>query len=653
MTPATAAELVDCLRLKGFSIRLTRSGETFTIRPKKNLTPTLRKALTALRADVIAVLRGERVMAPRARDDTRPPIDAGIGDLQRLGTETWKIVCSVNSPPRLFRREGRLVRVVPNDDGHLVIRELDAAALTHYLAEIAYWRVERVRDNGSVEVEVPPPVRTVRDLLAHPDPPVPVLTRIVCTPFFTPTGELHATPGYSDTSRSIYAPRPGFVVPPVPPRPSLEDVRHARELLCEVFGDFPLVDESDLAHALALVLTVFVRDLIAGPVPLILLEKPSPGTGASLLADAAFLLATGRAGASLPDAGEDEAEWRKLITATLRDGPSVVFIDNVHHRLQSRHLARALTSTLWQDRLLGVSEEVVLPNRAVWAATGNNITVSLEIARRCLRVRLDAGLERPWLRAPQEFRHPDLLAWIRDERSKLVWAALTIVQTWIAAGRQPGAGTLGMFEDYVAVVGGILAQAGIPGFLGDIEAIYEAADDESEEVRRFLRAWWAELGDKSALVARLYSIATAEDVNFPLNGKDDTARRVSLGRRLRKLLGRPHEIDTNLTVKIAKGEAADVKARAGLWQLLKHYPGSRGPRGPRGSQANSEPVSDVRPEQKYPNRPADGLDNLSELSDLSAAEATWRCPCGTVNRAADQLCEVCGGGHPPAPSAEA
>ena len=51
------------------------------------------------------------------------------------------------------------------------------------------------------------------------------------------------------------------------------------------------------------------------------------------------------------------------------------------------------------------------------AATGNNPEFSNEMARRLLRIRLDAHLERPRQRA--EFRHPDLNTWVRANRARL------------------------------------------------------------------------------------------------------------------------------------------------------------------------------------------------------------------------------------------
>jgi hypothetical protein len=40
-----------------------------------------------------------------------------------------------------------------------------------------------------------------------------------------------------------------------------------------------------------------------------------------------------------------------------------------------------------------------LLNRAVWMMTGNNLRLSADIARRTVRVRLDAKMAQPWTRS--------------------------------------------------------------------------------------------------------------------------------------------------------------------------------------------------------------------------------------------------------------
>src|SRR5207244_824979 len=107
-----------------------------------------------------------------------------------------------------------------------------------------------------------------------------------------------------------------------------------------------------------------------------------------------------------------------------------------------------------------------VPVRCGWAATGNDPTLSSEIARRAVRVRLDTGSDDPT--SGRDFKIPDLLAWLRQRRAELVWACLVLTRAWIAKRRPQGDLVLASFESWSRVMGGILQVAGIPGFLDPI-----------------------------------------------------------------------------------------------------------------------------------------------------------------------------------------
>ena len=213
---------------------------------------------------------------------------------------------------------------------------------------------------------------------------------------------------------------------------SLEVDRAKHFILDELLGDFLFVNDRECVHAVELLILPFVRALIDGPTPLHLIEKPTPGTGATLLTDVLIYPATGRPIAAMTE-GRDEDEWRKRLTAKLRTGSAAVLIDNLKRPLVSASVAAAITSTVWEDRILGTSDMTRLPVRCAWIATGNNPTLSSEIARRTVRIRLNAKQDRPWLR--DRFRHPDLRLWVSAHRHELVAAALTLVRAWIAAGK--------------------------------------------------------------------------------------------------------------------------------------------------------------------------------------------------------------------------
>ena len=185
---------------------------------------------------------------------------------------------------------------------------------------------------------------------------------------------------------------------PRSPRSHCQEVAAARSLVCDdLLGEFPFTSLAERAHAVSLLLLGFLRAMVDGPTPLHLIEKPTPGTGATLMVDAISNILTG-VGASVMTEGRDDEEWRKRVTAKLRQIPSMVLIDNLRHRLDSSAVAAALTAPFWEDRVSGVSEMTRLPIRCIWVATGNNPEFSNEMARRIVRIRLDAHVDRPWQR---------------------------------------------------------------------------------------------------------------------------------------------------------------------------------------------------------------------------------------------------------------
>jgi hypothetical protein len=435
-----------------------------------------------------------------------PTVRADEGDLARAVDRAWTVLLASNSPPWLFRFGGLPTWVTPDDEGRATPAIVTDERMRHILARLALWR--RVNSKGE-PIPVPPPVATVTSLLATPDPSLPVLTGIVATPVFGQGGTLLTEPGYHPDARLLYQPAPGFAVPQIPSSPSAEEVDAARSLLMDdLLGEFPFIGDAEKAHALALLLLGFVRSMVDGPTPLHLIEKPTPGTGATLMVDAIATVVTG-VGASVTTEGRDDEEWRKRITAKLRQVPSLILIDNLREKLDSSALAAALTAPFWEDRVLGHSEMVRLPIRCAWVATGNNPTFSNEMARRIVRIRLDARTDQPWRR--EGFRHPDLMGWVRANRPRLVAAGLTLCQAWVAAGRPRATRTIGSYEDWSATMGGILDVAGVLGFLGNLDEMLTVSDAEGAVWRPLVQAWWDRFGSTEVGSADLYPVALNTD----------------------------------------------------------------------------------------------------------------------------------------------
>jgi len=489
-----------------------------------------------------------------------PEINAGLQNLKEVTEQAIQALVKANGQPWIFLHGGVPVRVERDPETKLLVtRELTPDRLRNVLARVARWYKERERKPGNVErYDAKPPMDVVRDVLATPNLPFPVLTRIVHAPVFAPDGEFQTTPGYHAGSKTYLALPEEFSLPEVPVVPTETDVHEAKRfILEELLGDFPFVADADRAHAVALLLLPFVRSMIDGPTPLHVIEASSPGSGKGLLADVLLMPALGRQVGVIPPPRDDD-ELRKGITGRLREGAAAILFDNVTF-LGSPVLAAALTATVWDDRILGKSETIRLPVQCAWVATSNNATLTTEVARRSIRIRLDPKMDRPWLRT--EFRHPELRTWAAEHRAELIWAAAVLVRSWLAAGRpKPSCRPLGSYESWTRVLGGILETAGIPGFLSNIEEFYEAADTEGAVWRQFVALWWERFEDKPVTTADLFPLAVEMD-SFELGNGSDRAQKTAFGKRLAKQRDRVIG-DYCITF-------AGINHHARTWRLLK------------------------------------------------------------------------------------
>ena len=508
-----------------------------------------------------------------------PTIRVDRRHLREKTAEALDALKRVNTPPRLFVRGNHLVRLHDATRQHgPVIVMLGEHELRGALA--------RAADFESDGHPVSPPIDVVRDVLALGKWSFPRLERVVEAPVLRPNGSILSAVGYDLTSAIFYAPGPHLILPPIPRCPTWAEVIDARLLLRrELLGDFPFVDAASRANALALLLTPILRPMIAGPTPLALIDKPIGGTGASLLAEVVAIIATGREAAMMSQV-EDEAEWRKQITATLRDGPMLVVIDDVESAppptawarsnrpwgFRSKSLARALTSTTWKDRILGKSTEIELPQRAVWIATGNNISIGRDFARRSYRIRLDACMEHPEERPASSFRHP-LPTWALEQRGRLLVAILTLVRGWTTAGRPEPTipvPTIGGFTNWAETLGAILAYAGVKGFLQNMEGVHEEIDEETKAWAAFVVAWFRTFGSREVTVSQIEKKIQREGSALRMALPPDLARDLGPGftQRLGCLLRR--HVDQIVLDKFSlKRAGLDRHEKTVRWQVVE------------------------------------------------------------------------------------
>lgn len=499
-----------------------------------------------------------------------PIIVVNNRQLRDITTEVLVALYETNATkPGIFTRSGSLVRVSKDAKGNPYIEPLSESALRGIITRSANFITVTGNAKGQVsETQVSPPLGVVKDILSLSRWEFPHLLTITEVPVIRSDGSILAQPGYDVATSLYYLPSSDLIMPTIPDTLTESDVKVATALIKDVIGDFPFDSEASGANAIAAMLTPIIRPMIDGLAPLAVFDKPQPGTGASLLADVIAFIATGQTAGMLGGQRKEE-EWRKAITTILLYGRAVICIDNIDGILGSTSLATALTARVWRDRMLGRNEEVLLPNMSTWIANGNNIRLAGDLPRRAYRARLDAQLAQPWLRQPSEFKHPDLIKWVRQKRGDIIAAMLTVARSWVVAGKTKPNDlvSIGSYESFCEVLGGILDYIKVKGFLGNLQQMYSEMDVETPQWGSFLEAWQEVFGDSGVTVAEIAKKLKENEV-FAAALPDSLADKDADGynRKLGTALARRTDVRFPNGLMIRKGA---VKQRAIVWEIAR------------------------------------------------------------------------------------
>lgn len=332
------------------------------------------------------------------------------------------------------------------------------------------------------------------------------LAGVTDVPLIRPDGSLIATPGYDAASGMYYA--PAFDVPPIPDRPESADVEMARSLLEYVVSEFPFKDDDARAAWFGALFTPLLRLIQPGAYKLFVIEAPAAGTGKSLLASIPKEIYGGVLRASFPTTEEELG--KELATIFLETDTPIAIWDNVRGKIKSAKFESLLSESEFSGRLLGVNESVSGQNNRVWIVTANNLALGGDLARRTIRIRIDANMPQPHLR--RDFHEPDLRAYVRENRGLLVAAMLTIVRAWIQAGSPPAPyPTAGdEYSRWRGAVAGLLHFAEFSGRFDSEDTRRGVASDDDNEVGPFLAELHKALGGREWTCSEAVAAMTGE-----------------------------------------------------------------------------------------------------------------------------------------------
>ena len=499
-------------------------------------------------ADFVHKPKDKKALPKAVVDPDKPTLYVGAAQLSHTTRIASDILQSGSKNPLCFVKEpfGLVFRKSKKKDtGGVSIMPATPSLVRYYLSELSNCVRKKSDDQ---EMPISPPKDLCENIIASGQSgkatSFPPLKSVKDFPVYVEVKgkkTLCVSPGYSKDTQYYISNDYSQIKPP--DCPSEADIQRARNLIFELFVDFPFTSSAERANTIGLFLSLPVRPLIKGALPLFLVVADQPGTGKTLLAQTVGRVFYGMEPPCIGE-GDNYAEWGKILLSALMPAPSLLLIDNIVRKLDSPPLARALTSLVFEDRILGRSEMVKVPVDAVFIGTANQPRLSSEMARRVIRISLNSGLDRPQDRDQETFTHPNLREWVSKNRFDILWAFLVLIQNWISKGCPMFHKTLGSFEEWSKIVGGILEVNGIHGFLGNLKESFEDFDDEGHVLRAFVSAWYHSFGCSEVGVADLHNIIIKEDIPLPLGDKSERSQKIILGKYLVRLKSRRVDIPT-------------------------------------------------------------------------------------------------------------
>lgn len=339
--------------------------------------------------------------------------------------------------PTFYDMGGQLVsvrggRVIPMNE-HL---------LSYELGSIAQYYYEKTDKEGKVSrVNIDPPASVVKQVLSmsaktgdsKTQRGLKALKAVITAPTITADNHIVYKRGYDEVTQLYLDTKEDIPRPAT--KPTATDVKAAHDLLMSIIDTFKLKDSLDKSVVLSAFLTAVIRPSIERA-PIFCFSAPTQGSGKTYLAECLGILATGTAPSITPAIQGNEAEIQKTLLSMLMNNARVIVWDNIMGSFNSATMAAFVTASTYSGRVLGASEHIELPNKALTVFTGNNLALYGDLPRRCITAHIDTGSENP-LNTVRDLgalggMKPD--QFIKANRLAVVNACITIVRSYLLSG---------------------------------------------------------------------------------------------------------------------------------------------------------------------------------------------------------------------------
>lgn len=469
-------------------------------------------------------------------DSTPPRIEVKKG---KIGETIDAVEALLADTGRFFQRNGQVVEIrqAKDADGYQVkVMSIDSLLVS--LALMSQWWREDSRSGTWSRCD---PIDKVCRLLLKGEllQRLKPLRGLARQPHLRADGSMCLAQGYDDAT-CIYGAFDAHAIT-VDPSPGVETARAAAAELEDLMSEVAFASERDKSAAMAAILTAAVRPSLPHA-PMFHVTAHQPGSGKSYLCDLISLFAGPKPSskASFPSSND---ECGKMLLSQLMGSPAVIEFDNMSMVIKPHDkLCTALTSEQIEGRVLGTSTMVGLSTRALFLSSGNNVKPIGDMLRRTMVINLDPKVETP---SARKFSRPTLLEDVRNERTRYVTAALTVVRAWLTSGAPPAECLpLGSFGEWSKWCRESLIWL---GFEDPAAGLFEGLECDPEKLLlgRVLEGWHARYGSSVTMVRNLVPTAMRPDADedfrdalIEASGGIDTVNVRKLGHWLSRQEGR-------------------------------------------------------------------------------------------------------------------
>ena len=264
------------------------------------------------------------------------------------------------------------------------------------------------------------------------------------------------------------------------------------------FTEFDLAGPDDKSILVAAIFSAVVRQALP-TCPAFGFDAPMQGSGKTLLAETIAIIGSGeKAPALAPGRSDYDEEFRKRLLTLLMAGEKVCLFDNIVGAFDSPSFAAALTSGVYQDRILRTSRSPKVLVKTLFLMTGNNLTLTGDMSRRVLRARLKPD-NHDLTKREYSF---DPVVKATAMRKQIICSVLSLINHWKHCGQPRQSGSMTSFSEWdtlvrqpLAFIATQLPQSGLVDVL-DV-SVRQQGDN----------------GDKEALIALLISLASSFGIN--------------------------------------------------------------------------------------------------------------------------------------------